>query len=176
MPKPGMRWRHVVIGTLNSWLPGDPRGFRSRDHKIHSSGDYRNPPPPGEHGGLHRYSKRISGEPVVIPAELREVAGRAMLAKLKKLEHQILALAVAGMHTHMLVELPEDIAVVRSVVGQCKAAASHKIQHALPGRVWGGRGKYKAVDDAQYQRRVYGYILNQNDAWTWSFKDGFSDG
>ena len=26
MPRAGMRWRHVVISTVNSWLPGDPRG------------------------------------------------------------------------------------------------------------------------------------------------------
>jgi hypothetical protein len=49
MPLPGMAWRHLVIFTHNSWLPGDPRGFRSQNHKILSSGDYKNPPPPGEH-------------------------------------------------------------------------------------------------------------------------------
>ena len=27
MPTEGKRWRHVVISTLNSRLPGDPRGF-----------------------------------------------------------------------------------------------------------------------------------------------------
>ena len=29
MPEEGKRWRHVIISTLNSWLPGDPRGFRT---------------------------------------------------------------------------------------------------------------------------------------------------
>src|SRR6266849_268543 len=103
MPKPGMCWRHVVISTVNSWLPGDPRGFRSRNHKIHSSGDYKNPPPKGEHSGLYQFSKRISGEPVVIPQELRPVAGRAMIRKIRKLDYQVLAVSVAGMHAHMLV-------------------------------------------------------------------------
>src|SRR5262249_17500638 len=51
MPAEGKLWRHVIISTLNSWLPGDPRGFRAVNHKIHSSGDYKNPPP-GEHAGL----------------------------------------------------------------------------------------------------------------------------
>ena len=29
-----------MFGTYSSWLPGDARGFRNRDHRIHSSGDY----------------------------------------------------------------------------------------------------------------------------------------
>jgi hypothetical protein len=95
-----MRWRHVVISTLNSWLPGDPRGFRSRDHKVHSSGDYKNPPPTGEHEGLYNYSKEISGSPVVIPRHLREAAGRAIRRKLKKRNLRVLAVSVAGMHAH----------------------------------------------------------------------------
>lgn len=66
MPRPGKRWRFVTVGTLNAWLPGDPRGWRSRHHKRHSSGDYKNPPPPGEHEGLYRYCKQRSGKPVVI--------------------------------------------------------------------------------------------------------------
>ncbi|HEX3314753.1 MAG TPA: hypothetical protein VHR72_07680 [Gemmataceae bacterium] len=31
------------LSTYGSWLPGNPRGFRSRKHRIHSSGDYKNP-------------------------------------------------------------------------------------------------------------------------------------
>lgn len=102
MPRPGMRWRHVVFSTVNSWLPGDPRGFRSRNHQIHSSGDYKNPPPAGEHAGLFRYSKHISGPPVVIPRDLRATVGQAVLAKLRKLAYRVLAIAVSGMHVHTL--------------------------------------------------------------------------
>src|SRR5438067_2338545 len=108
MPKPGMRWRHVIISTHNAWHPSDPRGFRTKDHKLHSSGDYKNPPPPGEHAGLHSYSKRISGAMVVIPRALRPIVGNAMLDKLKKLQYQCLIISVAGTHAHMQVELPND--------------------------------------------------------------------
>ncbi len=160
-----------VIGTLNSWLPGDQRGFRSKHHKVHSSGDYKNLPPEGEHAGLLKYSEQISGPPVIIPRELREVIGRKILEKLRKLGHRVLAIAVGGMHTHFLAELPEAIATVRHIVGQCKTVSSHAIRDRLPGRVWGHRGKFKPVDDAQHQRNTYHYILGQEDAWIWSFKD-----
>jgi hypothetical protein len=137
MPKPGMRWRHCVIGTHNSWLPGDPRGFRAIDHKIHSSGDYKNPPPEGEHSGLHR----------------------------------VLAIAVGGMHCHFLAELPEAIKDVRNIVGQCKTVSSHAIREQMPGCVWGHRGSFKPVDDAKHQRNTFNYILSQENAWVWSFRD-----
>lgn len=172
MPLPGLRWRHVVISTLHSWLPGDERGFRSKDRKIHSGGDYRNPPPLGEHAGLLRYSRSISGDPVVIPQSHRPIVGRAILAKLRKLGFRAVALAVAGMHAHLLVELPDEVKRIKQLIGQCKTVSSHAIRDALPGRVWGHDGGYKPVDDTAHQRNVYRYILRQKGAWVWSFKDG----
>src|SRR5689334_15714312 len=85
MPRPGMLWRHVIISTFNSWLPGDVHGFRNKKHRIHSSGDYKNPPPLNEHAGLRRYAKVISEEPVVVPPELRSIVGRAIVTKLFEL-------------------------------------------------------------------------------------------
>jgi hypothetical protein len=161
----------MVISTLNSWLPGDPRGFRTKGHDIHSSGDYKHPPPKGEHAGLHQYSKQISGNPVVIPRDLREVVGRAILAKLRKLDYQVLVIAVAGMHCHFLVELPEDIKRVRHIVGQCKTVSSHAIRGWMLGRVWGHRGKFEPVKTIEHQRNAFKYILRQKNAWIWSFRD-----
>lgn len=78
------------------------------NHKIHSSGDYKNPPPRGEHAGLYRYSKAISGKPVVIPKNLREIVGTQIRDELVRLGHRILVISVAGTHCHCLVELPDD--------------------------------------------------------------------
>ncbi|MFO0965246.1 MAG: hypothetical protein U0793_06630 [Gemmataceae bacterium] len=171
MPQEGKRWRHIVISTVNSWLPGDARGFRTKEHKIHSSGDYKNPPPKGEHVGLWAFSKDISGEPVVIPAAARPVAGKAILKKLRQLGHEVLAIAVAGMHAHLQVELPEDKPEAKQVIGQCKVAASHAIRQTLPGRVWARDGSFKSIKDSAHQRNVFNYILSQQDAWIWSYKD-----
>jgi hypothetical protein len=175
MPAPGMLWRHVIISTWNSWLPGDPRGFRTEEHKIHSSGDYRNPPPPGEHAGLHEYSERLSDDAVVLPWELRAVVGRRFVTKLQQLHYQVLAAAIAGTHAHFLAELPEEIKQTRKVIGECKSASSHSIRHWLPGRVWGHLGSFKPIRSTRYQRNVYRYILEQEDAWVWSFRDGESE-
>jgi REP element-mobilizing transposase RayT len=171
MPRAGYRWRHVVISTHNSWLPGDPRGFRSKDHDVHSSGDYKHPPPAGEHAGLHRYAKRHSGPPVVLPAPLRETVGRAILQELEKHGATIPALAVAGMHAHLLIELPDDIAEMRRIIGRCKTAACHAIREEMPGRVGANYGSYKPVDDRAHHHAVYHYILGQQNAGLWSFQD-----
>jgi REP element-mobilizing transposase RayT len=172
MPRPGSRWRHVVISTHCSWLPGDPRGFRSKDHDIHSSGDYKKPPPKGQHAGLHRYAKRHSADAVTLPQHLREPVGKAILQELTKHQARILALAVAGMHVHMLIELPDDMTEIRRIIGRCKTAACRAVRRQMPGRLWANYGSYKPVDDPEYQHKVYQYILRQRGAWIWSFKDG----
>ena len=57
MATKGKAWWHTQFSNYCAWLPGDERGFRNRDHRIDSGGDYKNPPPPEEHEGLRRYYK-----------------------------------------------------------------------------------------------------------------------
>jgi REP element-mobilizing transposase RayT len=173
MFQPGKRWRHVVISTLNSWLPGDPRGFRTVDHKIHSSGDYKHRPPKGEHAGLHRYAKAISGTVVVIPRDRREIIGVEIRDDVIRVKHRILAISVAATHCHFLAELPDNRSAIRRIVGEAKRKASVAVREKMPGRVWAHDGKYEPVDSIEHQRNAYNYIWNkQEDAWIWSFKDG----
>ncbi len=173
MPQEGKRWRHVILSTLNSWLPGDPRGFRAVDHKIHSSGDYKNPPPPGEHAGLHRYSKALGGAPVVVPKELREIIGTAIRKEMERLSHKLLVISVAATHCHFQVELPDDMKEVRRVMGESKRKASVAVRKQLPGRVWAHDGKYEPIDSGEHQVNVYNYIWNkQAAACIWSLMVG----
>lgn len=173
MPREGHVWRHVVIGTLGSWLPGSPKGWRARDHKTHSSGDYRTPPPSGEHAGLYKYSKQISPAAVSLDAEHRLALGIALRESFEKQDCLILAVAVCSHHAHLLVELPIDLAEARRIVGNAKKYASRQVKSTLPGRVWAAGGKYKRIDNAAYQRRVFAYILKHQDqgAWVWSYRD-----
>ncbi|MBI2808277.1 MAG: hypothetical protein HYX68_25095 [Planctomycetes bacterium] len=175
MPSPGKQWRHVIFSTHTSWLPGDPRGFRNREHRIHSSGDYKNPPPKEEHAGLYRYAQKISGEPVVLPVEHRETIGRAIIADLQKRDCRVLAIAIASTHVHILCELPEAPAEYRDIVGRCKTAACYAVREQKPGRLWGRNATYKPINDEQHHKNTFRYILAQEDAWTWSFKEGLQE-
>ena len=82
-----LAWRHVVIGTLRSWNFGDERGFRSRGHRIHSSGDYKNPPPRGEHAKLNEWHVERHVAPTRCPVEFGQRGGRFRLIKNRK--HQL---------------------------------------------------------------------------------------
>src|SRR2546425_7588419 len=54
-----LHWFHVTTHTYGTWLPGDPRGFRTRHHREHVEGDYKNPPPKGAYDKLWQRSKDL---------------------------------------------------------------------------------------------------------------------
>jgi len=147
MPAPGMCWCHVVISTYNSWLPGDPRGFRTRRHKVHSSDDYRQPPPIGEHRGLHAYSRALGGTAIEVTPAVRGAIGQALVTTLSRHRRRVLAIAVGAYHAHLLTELPLTYSGRRDIMGQCKRASSHAVRHALPGRIWSAGGKFVTIND-----------------------------
>jgi REP element-mobilizing transposase RayT len=174
-----MLWRHVVINTLRTWLHGDPRGFRSREHRIHSSGDYRKPPPKGEHQGLHDYHENHSGgDEVVIPEHLRKPIGIAIVEFLLAQGYRVLAVAVAKVHAHALVELPRGLTDVKRIVGVAKRRSSRAVKAELPGHVWAAGGTFKIVKGPEHQSAAYGYVLYDQGpgAWTWSFRDRSREG
>jgi len=174
MPTPGKRWRHVTISTYNAWPPGDPRGWRSRKHKKHSSGDHRNPPPRGEHAGIHRYSRSISGVPVILPRALRCAVLEKLREYLKTMKHRVLAISVSGMHIHALIELPSDYDQARHEVGRCKQALSLLIGDQVKGKVWQKSCGAKLIRDVAHHRNVFKYIRDHvhEGAWVWTYRDG----
>jgi hypothetical protein len=164
------KWQHVVLGTRCSWLHGDPRGFRNRRHRIDSGGDYRNPPPEGEHEGLHRYFLEKSRKPVDFDVNVRFMICRAFVSKLLKMGLRVIAVSVGKRHLHALVFLIDDYRPKRVLIGRAKQHASHSVREFLPGRIWGEGGKFKPVDDAPYLRVVYDYIRTKQEPGTivWS--------
>src|SRR5687768_17438019 len=57
--QPWNDWYHVTVHVYGSWLRGDPKGWRSRHHREHCEGDYRNPPPTGKYDHLYELSKSL---------------------------------------------------------------------------------------------------------------------
>ncbi|MEM6458805.1 MAG: hypothetical protein AAF710_05370 [Planctomycetota bacterium] len=171
MPPPDTRWWHLILTARGQWLPGDPRGFRSRRHRIHSSGDYKHHPPADEHQDLFRYHKRHAAPPVTFPVPVRELLGRALQTKTKALKLQCLCLAVGPSHAHMLLRGPADFDETRKIVGRLKQAASHAVRSDLPGRIWADGGKPIPIRDREHQLRVFRYILKHENegAWVWRF-------
>ncbi|MBL4700628.1 MAG: hypothetical protein JKX85_05145 [Phycisphaeraceae bacterium] len=173
MPKPGYAWWHLVLHTKGSWLHGDPRGFRTRQHRIHSSGDYKSPPPSGEHQNLHQYEKEKLKNAVVIPTHLYQIIGQALYLKSSKMNVKTLAISVGPTHAHLQVELENNYKVALKHTAKIKQAASYAVRNALPGSLWARGGKPIAISDLKHQIRVYQYIqthAKQGD-WVWTFQD-----
>src|SRR5205823_8268879 len=97
------QWYHLIASTYGAWLYGDPRGFRTRHHREHVEGDYKNPPRPGMYEHEERRSREaLKQPPVIFPSEFREVVGSAMLEKLEFQGALVACLAVASQHIHVL--------------------------------------------------------------------------
>jgi REP element-mobilizing transposase RayT len=168
-----MLWRHVMVNTHCTWLPGERKGFRNRKHRIHSSGDYKNPPPRLEHLGLRDFNLRRAGKPVEIPKEVRERIGRAFIKRLRREGYTVLAVAVSAEHVHALVELPNHRGRIREISGRCKQYGTRAARPPMTGEVWADGGEFKPVRNRSHQLNVYEYILTRQGpwAWTWSFRD-----
>jgi hypothetical protein len=131
-------WLHVQWSTYGAWLPGDPRGFRNRDHRIHSSGTYKAPPPSGEHIGLLWYAtSRLKKNPVTLSMEHRVLARDAIVQKAAILRRPLAALAVCGQHVHALISV--DDSIVDAEVGKLKRHSSHALRDGLPGNRLGSQ-------------------------------------
>jgi len=173
MPTPGKAWHHIIFNTRSSWLTGDPRGFRSRNHRKHSDGDYKSPPPAGQHAGLHRMVREASRSAVKLPKQLWPVIGEAVLDKCVEQDHRVLVIAVDAMHVHLLVELPSDRKAIKQLVGSWKQKASHAVRDQLPGSIWSKSCDPILIKDRAHHVRAYRYIRDhaQQGAWVRTFKD-----
>ena len=167
-----MRWMHIVVGTKCAWLHGDRRGFRDRDHRLHSSGDYKDPPPLGEHARLHRFYERRSGSPVDLDVEARILICRAFVRKWRSMGYRVIVCSVGQRHLHAIVEGPDDHALFDKEVGRAKQATSHAVRHLLPGTVWAAKGGFKPVRGPGHFRNSYKYVRTRQEAGTvvWSHR------
>ncbi len=168
-------WRHVIISTRRSWLHGDQRGFRDRDHRLHSTGDYENPPSEEEHADTRDYfKKRSKGTAIKIPFRLRSEMGKALLRSAVEEDYRVLTIAVSQKHAHLLVELPQDRKEAKKVIGRWKTARTKKLRKKFTGSIWGEGSKYKPVRTSKYHRRVFKYVSEEQGprAWSWNYVQG----
>jgi hypothetical protein len=166
-------WYHIISTTYGTWLYGDARGFRTRHHREHVEGDYKNPPPPGTYEELGQQSRDSLKRPsVVLPVRFREIVGRAILERLRGLGALVVCISVSGQHIHVLAKTPFKQA--RWMMGKAKRHVWFVLRdHGRVGKLWGKRGKEIPIKDRQHQLNTYRYILRhaQQGAWIWTMFD-----
>jgi len=188
-------WYHLMANTYGTWLPGDERGFRTRGHREHIEGDYRNPPPAGRYENRKRRSQRLLDRaPVYLPPPARIIAVRSMVHSLTEVHAiELLALAINDVHVHALGRFPKSLrrTAQPTETGAHTSAINDAPRHYLgiakqwssktlaveglisPGGAWAAKGKIKPIRDRQHQINVYRYIVAHidQDAAVWSFHD-----
>lgn len=167
--RPDLLWYHVIWNTLGSWLPGDPRGFRNRNHRIHSSGDYRNPPPRDEHELLFRYNQSHSRPAIHLPSELRPLVFEAVLDAIVERDCSAAAVSVAAEHVHVLAALPPNYDEAKVIVRAMKTVSSLAIREQMPGSVWSRGRTLKRVITMSHWEAARKYIATKQEpgAYTW---------
>jgi acetylornithine deacetylase len=169
-------WFHITAHTYGAWLHGDPRGFRTRHHREHVEGDYKNPPR-GE--AAKEYAKKferskdlLKQAPVVLTPEWRKVVGIAVRERLVELGAEVIALGVSAAHAHiqarMLASCP------RKWTGLAKKHAWHvAIERGWQGALWAKRSKATPIKDRAHQENTFDYIIRHRGqgAWVWTYRD-----
>lgn len=166
-------WYHCNGNTYGTWLPGDPRGFRTRHHRQHVDGDYRNPPPPGAYNAHWARSRRLMKKDAVwLNTEQRHVAVRCIVEKLSGDGVEIVAVAVDDHHFHLLARFRDHRP--RHWVGRAKMHASMGLRAlGLLGRVWAAECRTLPIADRKHQVNVFEYIAGhrRKGAIVWTFRD-----
>ncbi len=172
---PNRRWYHCVLTTYGAWLPGDPRGFRTRHHREHVEGDYKHPPPPGTYDARHQRSEQLQRFPAVTLATAeRALLGRECVRQCQTGGIEVIALAVAGQHVHLQFQC--DPQQVIATLGKLKRAMWYaRRQAGNESRLWGRGRKIVPIRSREHQERVFRYILahRREGAWVWCYRDGF---
>ena len=166
-------WIHFVETVYGAWLYGDARGFRTRQHREHVDGDYKNPPPAGKYDSKRRLSlESLKQSPVILPTTWRPVIGGAIRDRLQDQGIFVLCLSQGGQHLHTLAKLPIG-ADARTCMGLAKKHSAFEAKgQGWQGKLWGKRGKEGRVRDRAHQLNVYHYILDhaEEGAWVWVWK------
>jgi hypothetical protein len=170
---PDLLWRHVVLNTKCSWLHGDERGFRSRNHCIHASGDYKHRPPIEEHEELRRYHYSRSGPPIAFIEEMRIRILESFVKKTRSLGIRIIAGSCAELHLHALMEVIASYPAMKREVGKCKQRASYDVRDILQGNIWSEGGEYKEIEGRHHLHATYRYTRLKQEPGTivWSHND-----
>lgn len=153
---------HCMGHTYGTWLPGDSRGFRSRHHRVHCEGDYKNPPPIDAFVDLYRRSKDLmKRDPVFLTPQQRDIAVDAFVASLLKRNIDVRIGAIDRIHFHVLA--PFEDHNPRHWIGIAKKESSHalKVQGCgIEGGIWAVRCKCLPIEAAAHEKYATDYIAD----------------
>jgi hypothetical protein len=169
-------WRgyfHCIGNTYGSWLPGDPRGFRTKHHREHVDGDYRNPPPAGRYERLHQRSQGLMKRTQVrFTDEMRRLVIDIIVQSLRYHGVGLVVACVSSKHAHALASFEPGsltstgrgiIDPPRHYFGIARRRAARALSDAglvAPGGVWSRKSEIVPIVDESHLRNATQYILD----------------
>lgn len=162
------QWFLVTWTTYGSWLPGDPRGFRTRHAKeyIPPPRRYAKADEPAYHAGSYAFrllqaQANLERSPVQLTCVQQEFVADNLYEQLVQDGQRAFLLSVEATHVHVLAEFEPKRA--KQEAGRYKGRLSNRLSKQfaeLAGRVWSSgshveakrtRGEIRGA--AEYVRR-----------------------
>jgi hypothetical protein len=155
-------WYHLTCHTYGTWLPGDDRGFRTRQHGLHVDGDYKRPPPRGKYAGLHRHAKASMSRPAVYLDEEQQARAVAeVVASLRKWRVPLVVLSIDRSHLHAIIQAVDGDP--RHWLGLAKKECSAYMRRdglAPAGGLWAAACGVKPIADRDHYHRAVAYVAD----------------
>jgi hypothetical protein len=151
---------HIMCHTYGTWLPGDPKGFRTRHHRRHVDGDYKSPPPAGKFDRLHQASQDLMKRDAVHldPAQ-RKRAVEEIVKSFAKWKIELKTLAIDEIHLHALARVLDHNPRHHMGLAKKECSAYMKRDGLAPqGGLWAVRCECVPIVDNRHFENVDGYI------------------
>jgi len=157
-------WYHIMCHTYGTWLPGDERGFRSRHHREHVDGDYKNPPPAGFYSDRLEQSKRLmKRDAVYLDLDQQRRAVEELTKSFLKWKIELKRLSVDRVHAHALAKIIDHDPRRWMGIAKKECSAYMKRDGLAPqGGLWAVRCECKPINDRRHLENVDKYILDHD--------------
>lgn len=155
-------WYHCMGHTYGTWLPGDRRGFRTRHHREHVEGDYKNPPPKGKYDATFERSRQLmKRDPIYLSRKQRTLVTKLLVESLQRRDLDVAVACVTDVHFHILARFADHNP--RHWIGVAEKESSHhakQAQLAPAGGIWAVRSKSLPARSRTHQLNAARYIFD----------------
>lgn len=155
-------WYLITWTTYGYWLPGDPRGFRTRGHREHvapppryaANGDSYNP---DFYKPLFESARKRAGKTVALSAQHLPIVADVLKTTIKQVIKRPSIAAIGNHHVHVLVE-PIDIDVPE-FCRLAKGRSSTAVRKSGLGEMKWARGYHaRSMESDKEARAAWRYI------------------
>jgi hypothetical protein len=145
--------RLVTWTTYGTWLPGDPRGYGTRDAKQTFRGDDQK---------LHQWSEdHLKGDSIRLDNEGLNVVAEVLRA-LFVADNRLIVAAVERVHCHLVADVPQDdLSRLMQIV---KGRSSYALGTVgMKGKIWSRRYQARLLSNGDALENAVAYVRSHDE-------------